>query len=77
MKKSLFPLPSSLFHLPSSLLLLTSLLLTTSCEKMFMPDDVSSNPVDVFEYLWHQVDEHYSLFDVKEVDWQKVHEKQK
>lgn len=46
----------------------------TSCEKLFMPNDEGSDPHSVFEYLWKQVDEHYSLFDVKEVDWQMVHD---
>lgn len=58
------------------LILLSSavLLLFSSCEKAFMPSDADSSPEAVFEYLWQQVDEHYSLFDVKEVDWQTVHD---
>ena len=45
---------------------------TTSCEKAFMrqPD---AQPTDVFEYLWQRIDEQYSLFDVKGVDWDSVH----
>lgn len=49
-------------------------LLLCSCEKLFMPADEDASPTSVFEYLWHQVDEHYSLFDVKNVDWQAVHD---
>lgn len=45
-----------------------------SCEKMFMPDDAESTPTATFDYLWRQVDERYSLFDVKEVDWQAMYD---
>lgn len=49
-------------------------LLLAGCEKMFMPADEEATPTAVFEYLWKQIDEHYSLFDVKDVDWQMVHD---
>lgn len=49
-------------------------LLFAGCEKMFMPDDAESSPTAVFDYLWRQVDERYSLFDVKNVDWQSVYD---
>ncbi|MCR5066398.1 MAG: S41 family peptidase [Bacteroidales bacterium] len=52
---------------PTIVLLIISLF--SSCEKIFMPEDEKSDPESVFEYLWKQVDEHYSLFDVKNVDW--------
>ncbi len=45
-----------------------------SCEKLFLEEDSSNSPSMVFEYLWQQVDERYSLFDVKEVDWQQIHD---
>ena len=54
--------------------LLALTLLTCSCEKIFMPKDGDASPEAVFEYLWRQVDEHYSLFDVKAVDWQAVYD---
>ncbi len=44
------------------------------CEKIFMPDDAESSPTATFDYLWRQVDERYSLFDVKDVDWQAVYD---
>ena len=45
-----------------------------SCERAFMPSDEPSNPVNVFEYLWNKVDQHYAFFDVKGVDWDSVRE---
>ncbi len=43
-----------------------------SCEKTFLrnPDQSATT---VFEYLWQRVDGQYSLFDVKNVDWDSVH----
>lgn len=39
---------------------------------MLMPDDAPNGATEVFDYLWRQVDERYSLFDVKAVDWQAM-----
>ena len=44
------------------------------CEKIFMPDDADATPEAVFDYLWKQVDERYSLFDVKNVNWQLMYD---
>lgn len=48
-------------------------LLCSSCEKVFMEKETSSDPVSTFEYLWKTVDEQYSFFDVKGVDWDSVY----
>ncbi len=48
-------------------------LLATSCEKAFMEKEPSSDPVTTFEYLWDVVDEQYSFFDVKNVNWDSVY----
>ncbi|MDA3893353.1 MAG: S41 family peptidase [Salinivirgaceae bacterium] len=47
-----------------------------SCEEiMFDKDYTSTNPLDNFEYLWNECDRKYSYFELKNVDWNKVHEK--
>ena len=46
----------------------------SSCERAFMEQDEPSNPVNVFEYLWNQVDKNYTFFDVKSIDWDSVRE---
>ena len=56
------------------LLLCLSSLFFTSCEKIFMDDPVSNDPVSTFEYLWNKVDQQYAFFDLKGVDWDSVHE---
>ena len=45
-----------------------------SCERAFMEQDEPNNPVNVFDYLWDQVNCNYSFFDVKGVDWNSVRE---
>ena len=47
---------------------------TVSCERALMDADESSDPVSVFEYLWTKVDEQYAFFDIKDVDWNAVHD---
>lgn len=54
--------------------LLLTFLLLTSCEKAFMSPDIRPTEVNTFEYLWHKVDEQYSMFDVKQVDWNAVYD---
>jgi hypothetical protein len=46
----------------------------TSCERAFMEQDEPKNPVNVFDYLWNQVDQNYTFFDVKGIDWDSVRE---
>lgn len=50
-------------------LTLAASLLFAGCEKMLMPADMEATPTATFDYLWTQIDERYSLFDVKDVDW--------
>jgi len=45
-----------------------------SCERVFMNDDEPDNPVSVFDYLWNKVDQQYSFFDIKNVNWNDVYE---
>lgn len=46
----------------------------TSCERAFMEQDAPNNPVNVFDYLWNEVDQKYSFFDLKGVNWDSVRE---
>ncbi|MCQ2274358.1 MAG: S41 family peptidase [Bacteroidales bacterium] len=55
-------------------ILLAATLLITSCEKAIMTPDTAPTAVNTFEYLWHKVDQQYSMFDVKEVDWGAVYD---
>ena len=54
--------------------LLLGLLAFASCERAFMEQNEPKNPVNVFDYLWNQVDQNYTFFDVKGIDWDSVRE---
>ena len=54
--------------------LLASVFAFASCERALMEKDEPSNPVNVFDYLWNQVDQNYSFFDIKGIDWDSVRE---
>ena len=53
---------------------LSLLAVLTSCEKAIMPRSGSSNPVTVFETLWKTIDEGYSFFEYKNIDWKAVYQ---
>ncbi len=54
-------------------LVVMGVFLTVGCEKAFMYKG-EADAVKTFDYLWQRVDEQYSMFDVKGVDWQRVYD---
>lgn len=58
--------------IPTAILL--AVLLLSSCEKLLMEDDIEPTKTNTFEYLWTRIDNMYSNFDIKEVNWQVVHD---
>lgn len=44
------------------------------CQKMLFPNDGDATPTAVFEHLWNDLNERYSYFELKEVDWDAVGE---
>ena len=57
-----------------TLLLCLVALAFASCESAVMLPDEPKNPVNVFDYLWNQVDQKYTFFDVKNINWDSVRE---
>lgn len=47
-------------------------LLFASCKKMVLGDEPQNNPNAVFETLWTDLDEHYSLFEVRKINWDSL-----
>ena len=43
--------------------------LFVSCERLFIEPDPANNPVENFDLLWKTVDEKYSFFEFKNIDW--------
>ena len=60
------------FHI--STLLLFIALVSTSCERALMSDDLQATAPNTFDYLWQRFDQQYSMFDVKGVDWRAVYD---
>ena len=45
-----------------------------SCEEELIGPEPGSTPVTNFEYFWKTFDTRYGLFEVKNTDWQQVHD---
>lgn len=46
----------------------------SSCEDPFFEDDPTNNPVTNFEILWNRMNDRYSFFEYKNVDWDSVYQ---
>lgn len=60
------------YRLLPSLSALVLLINLSSCEKIFMVEDISDDAQTVFEHLWQDARERYSYFEFKEIDWHEV-----
>lgn len=45
----------------------------SACEKAFIEPDHEDNPHNNFDYLWKEIDENYSYFELKKVNWDSLH----
>lgn len=54
-------------------LIIISALLLSSCEKLFFEKDLqSTDPFVNFDYLWSQIDQKYSYFTYKDLNWDEI-----
>lgn len=49
-------------------------LLLSSCEKALLGPDPADDPVTNFELMWRTLDENYSFFTYKNIDWDSVYQ---
>ena len=56
------------------LLLSSILLLFGACEKTFLGSDEENSNTNVFEIFWNDFDKHYSLFTVRNTDWDLLYQ---
>jgi len=49
------------------------IIIFSSCEEVFIDADPKNDPVVNFDFLWSEVDQKYSFFDFKKVDWDSVY----
>lgn len=45
----------------------------SSCETLTMKDDPENSPISNFENLWNTVDQKYSFFEDKNIDWDSIY----
>jgi carboxyl-terminal processing protease len=48
------------------------IILFSSCKKLVLGDDSQNNPTAIFETVWTDFDEHYSLFEVRNQNWDSL-----
>jgi len=49
--------------------------LCTACEKAVIGTAEVNDPENNFELFWHDFDQHYALFMIREIDWQEQYDK--
>jgi Peptidase family S41/Tricorn protease C1 domain len=54
---------------------LTPSVFVTSCSNILIKKDIKNTPTNCFNLLWKHVDENYSFFDYKKIDWKNVKQK--
>lgn len=53
---------------------LAGLFIMASCEKEMIGTEPGNTPVNNFELFWKTFDQRYGLFDVKQINWQGIHD---
>ncbi|MEQ9376642.1 MAG: S41 family peptidase [Imperialibacter sp.] len=48
--------------------------LTVACETAFLGEEEENNNTNVFEIFWNDLDKHYSLFTVRNIDWDMLYQ---
>jgi len=55
------------------IIMLSVLAIFTSCQKiLFEKPQASINPKENFNFLWNELDQKYSFFDVKNINWDSI-----
>ncbi|MEP4533140.1 MAG: S41 family peptidase [Cyclobacteriaceae bacterium] len=49
------------------------LALFSACEEIFLREDEPDTPTNNFEIFWNDLDQHYSLFEVRNIDWYNLY----
>lgn len=45
-----------------------------SCNELMLGEEPAQTPVATFEYLWSTFENHYGLFEIKDLDWEEIHD---
>jgi len=65
--------PASSGGIAFKIFFLGLLLMQPACKALLFEDDPANDPVSNFEALWKEVDEGYSFFEYKQIDWDSVY----
>ena len=49
------------------------IIVVSSCEEVFIDADPKNDPLVNFDFLWSELDQKYSFFDFKKIDWDSVY----
>jgi len=53
-------------------ILLLTVILLSACERAFIKENPEPNNAEVFDHLWETVDQKYSFFEDKDIDWERA-----
>jgi hypothetical protein len=59
------------------LIIIAMLFFFTGCEKLLIEKNSPSTPLDCFELMWKTLDEKYSYFTYKQIDWEQIYHEYK
>jgi carboxyl-terminal processing protease len=51
-----------------------SVFIMASCEEELIGPEKANTPTNNFEQFWKTFDEHYGMFEVKNIDWKAIHD---
>jgi hypothetical protein len=54
------------------LLIATPSVWVASCSTFLIPKDARNTPTNCFNMMWENIDEHYSFFDYKKINWNAI-----
>src|SRR5688572_25776438 len=52
----------------------STVFIMASCEEELIGPEQANTPTNNFEQFWKTFDEHYGMFDVKNIDWKAIHD---
>ncbi len=55
-------------------ILLFSFIICSACERLLIEDDLNNDPLTNFNYVWETIDENYSFFEYKGINWDEIGE---
>lgn len=59
-------------YLKFFILILTPSVFLTNCSRILIKADAKNTPTNCFDLMWKTVDENYSFFEYKSINWDKV-----